>query len=162
LNGLFSVPEQGFGSYRALGILRWAMVLIFVTFGIQKFNERSAAGIVPLISHSPFVWWLSSLGTRGEAYLLGTIEFTVAFLLATGAFVPLFSAVGSLLGMLTFAVTWSFFFTTPGVVMWRFAADPIVWNLTGAFLFKDIVLLCVCLVLFVASLSRLNRNGPDF
>jgi hypothetical protein len=28
------------------------------------------------------------------------------------------------------------------------------WNLTGEFLFKDIVLLCVCAVLFQASLPR--------
>jgi hypothetical protein len=28
------------------------------------------------------------------------------------------------------------------------------WNLAGEFLFKDIVLLCVCVVLFLASLPR--------
>jgi hypothetical protein len=28
------------------------------------------------------------------------------------------------------------------------------WNLTGEFLFKDIVLLCVCVVLLLASLPR--------
>jgi hypothetical protein len=28
------------------------------------------------------------------------------------------------------------------------------WNLTGEFLFKDIVLLCVCAVLFLASLPQ--------
>jgi hypothetical protein len=28
------------------------------------------------------------------------------------------------------------------------------WNLAGEFLFKDIVLLCVCAVLFLASLPR--------
>jgi hypothetical protein len=30
----------------------------------------------------------------------------------------------------------------------------VAWNLTGEFLFKDIVLLCVCLVLFLASLPQ--------
>ena len=29
------------------------------------------------------------------------------------------------------------------------------WNLTGEFLFKDIVLLCVCVVLFLASPPKL-------
>jgi hypothetical protein len=28
------------------------------------------------------------------------------------------------------------------------------WNLAGEFLFKDIVLLCVCVVLFLASLPK--------
>src|SRR5215471_14593517 len=57
-------------------------------------------------------------------------------------------------GAITFAITWSFFFTTPGVAKWSWSTDPIAWNLTGEFLFKDIVLLCVCVVLFLASLPQ--------
>src|SRR5215469_16464332 len=148
----FNVSERGQGSYRLLGILRWVMVLIFISFGIQKFTPQSAQGIALFISNSPFVSWLQIFGIRGEAYLLGGIELTTAVLLALGAFVPLLSAIGSLMGVGTFLVTWSFFFTTPGVVTWSFSADPIAWNLTGEFLYKDIVLLCVCLVLFLASL----------
>lgn len=51
-------------------------------------------------------------------------------------------------------VTWSFFFTTPGVVKWSISTDPMAWNLAGGFLFKDIVLLCVCAVLLFASLPQ--------
>jgi hypothetical protein len=51
-----------------------------------------------------------------------------------------------------FAIRWSFFFMTSGVVKWSLSTDPIVWNLTGEFLFKDVVLLGVCAVLFLASL----------
>jgi uncharacterized membrane protein YkgB len=149
----FRVAERGAGSYRLLAILRWVMVVIFLSFGIQKFTAQSAHGIVQYISNSPFVWWLSVFGTRGEANLLGSVELTIAVLLAAGAISPLLSAVGSLMGAATFLVTWSFFFTTPGVVKWSLSADPIAWNLTGEFLFKDIVLLCVCAVLFLASLS---------
>jgi uncharacterized membrane protein YkgB len=54
----------------------------------------------------------------------------------------------------TFLITWSFFFTTPGVVKWSLSTDPIAWNLTGEFLFKDDVLLCVCVVLSLASLRK--------
>jgi uncharacterized membrane protein YkgB len=97
---------------------------------------------------------LGIFGIRGEAYLLGVIEFTTAILLAAGAFVPILSALGSLIGVVTFAMTWSFFFTTPGVVKWSISTDPIAWNLNGEFLYKDIVLLCVCLVLFLASLPK--------
>jgi len=143
-----------------LGILRWVMVVIFVTFGIQKFTPHSAEGIAQYIRHSPFVAWLSVFGVRGEANLLGVIELSTAALLAIGAFSPLASAVGSLMGIGTFLVTWSFFFTTPGAVRWSVSADPIAWNLTGEFLFKDIVLLCVCAVLLLASLARPGSAAP--
>ena len=154
MNTTFNVAEKGAGSYRPLAILRWVMVVVFVTFGIQKFTPESAQGIEAYISNSPFVSWLSVFGLRGEAYLLGFVELGIALLLAAGSVSPILSAAGSLMGVGTFAITWSFFFTTPDVVKWSFSTDPIAWNLAGEFLFKDIVLLCVCLVLFVASLPR--------
>jgi uncharacterized membrane protein YkgB len=150
----FNIAEKGAGSYDVLGILRWVMVIIFVAFGIQKFTPQSAQGIALYISNSPFVSWLSVLGIRGEANLLGIVELSIAALLVAGAFNPFLSAFGSLLGAGTFAITWSFFFTTPNVVKWSFSTDPIAWNLTGEFLFKDIALFCVCVVLFLASLPR--------
>jgi len=150
----FNIAEHGAGPYTMLAILRWVMVLIFVTFGIQKFTPQSAHGIALYIDNSPFVAWLSVFGERGEAYLLGVIELSTAAVLAAGALSPFLSALGSFAGMATFLITWSFFFTTPGVVKWSVSTDPIAWNLTGEFLFKDVVLLCVCAVLFMASLSR--------
>jgi uncharacterized membrane protein YkgB len=150
----FNVAEQGGGSYQFLSILRWVMVVIFVSFGMQKFTLQSAQGIAQFITNSPFISWLSVLGLRGEAYFLGVAEFAIAALLAAGAFSPLASAIGSLMGVITFAITWSFFFTTPGVVKWSWSMDPMAWNLTGEFIFKDIVLLCVCVVLLLASLPQ--------
>ena len=154
MNLSFNIAEHGEGSYRLLAILRWVMVVIFVSFGMQKFTPQSAQGIAQFISNSPFVSWLSVFGLRGEAYVLGVTEFSIAVLLAAGAFSPILSAIGSLMGVITFAVTWSFFFTTPGVVKWSLSTDPMAWNLAGEVLFKDIVLLCVCLVLLFASLPR--------
>lgn len=148
----FNISEKGGGSYRLLAILRWVMVVVFVSFGMQKFTLQSAKSIVQFIDNSPLIWWLSIFGLRGEAYFLGVAELAIAALLAAGAFSPILSAIGSLMGLITFAITWSFFFTTPGVVKWSISTDPIAWNLTGEFLFKDIVLLCVCAVLFLASL----------
>ncbi|TWA98399.1 YkgB family protein [Bradyrhizobium stylosanthis] len=150
----FNVAESGGGSYRPLAILRWVMVVIFVSFGMQKFTLQSAQGIAQFISNSPFISWLSVFGLRGEAYFLGVAEFVIAALLAAGAFSPVLSALGSFMGVVTFAITWSFFFTTPGVVTWSLSSDPMAWNLAGEFLFKDIVLLCVCVVLFLTSLPR--------
>jgi uncharacterized membrane protein YkgB len=128
------------------------MVVILVSFGMQKFTPQSAQGIAQYISHSPFVSWLQVFGLRGEAYALGVVELSIAALLAAGAFSPILSAVGALMGVVTFAMTWSLFFTTLGVVTWSWSTDPMAWNLTGEFLFKNIVLLCVCVVLLLASL----------
>ena len=62
------------------------------------------------------------------------------------------------MGIGSFAITWSFFFTTPGVVRWSASTDPIACNLMGEFLYKDVMLLCVCVVLFLASLpSTVSR-----
>lgn len=153
------VAERGAGAYRLLMILRWVMVLIFLAFGIQKFTPQSAHGIVQYISNSPFVGWLSIFGVRGEAYLLGGVELATAGLLAAGAFSPLISALSAAMGVATFLITWSFFFTTPGVVKWSWSTDPIAWNLTGEFLFKDVVLLSVCLVLLLASFRSDAKSG---
>src|SRR5215510_3304775 len=120
----FNVSEKGHGSYWLLGIIRWVMVLIFVTFGIQKFTPQSAHGIELYISNSPFVSWLSIFGVWGEANLLGIIELATAVLFVLGAFRPIFSALAALMGIGTFMITWSFFFTTPGVVTWSFSTDP--------------------------------------
>ena len=154
LTRTFNIAEAGAGSYRLLAILRWVMVVIFVSFGMQKFTLQSAQGIEQFIRNSPLVSWLSLFGFRGEAYVLGVTEFIIAILLAAGAFSPILSALGSLTGVVTFVVTWSFFFTTPGVVKWSISTDPMAWNLAGEFLFKDIVLLCVCAVLLLASLPQ--------
>jgi uncharacterized membrane protein YkgB len=120
----FRIAEQGTGPYWMSAILRWVMVLIFVSFGVQKFTPQSAHGIVQYISNSPFVGWLSIFGERGEATLLGIIELITAGLLAAGAFYPIMSALGSLVATGTFLITWSFFFTTPDVVKWSFSTDP--------------------------------------
>ncbi|MCP3388237.1 YkgB family protein [Bradyrhizobium sp. CCGB12] len=150
----FNVAEHGTGSYRPLAILRWVMVIIFISFGMQKFTPQSAQGIAQFITNSPFISWLQVFGLRGEAYFLGVTEFAIAALLIAGAFNPLLSAIGAFMGVVTFAVTFSFFFTTPGVVKWSLSTDPMAWNLAGEFLFKDIVLLAVCVVLLLASLPE--------
>jgi uncharacterized membrane protein YkgB len=110
--------------------------------------------VVTSMMFSPRRCWTYLSRYRGEAYLLGIIELTTAALLAAGAFIPILSALGSLMGLGTFAITWSFFFSTPGVVKWSVSTNPIAWNLTGEFLYKDVVLLCVCIVLFLASLPK--------
>src|SRR6516225_6271562 len=101
----FNVSEKGHGSYWLLGILRWVMVLIFISFGIQKFTPQSAHGIALYISNSPVVSWLSIFGIRGEAYLLGLIESTRAPVLGDGAYSPRLSALAPFMEIGAFAST---------------------------------------------------------
>ena len=98
---MLNIAESGTGSYRMLAILRWVMVVIFVSFGMQKFTLQSAQGIAQFITNSPFISWLSVFGLRGEAYFLGVAEFVIAALLVAGAFNPFLSALGSLQAVLT-------------------------------------------------------------
>src|ERR1700679_715015 len=95
----FNVAENGTGSYRPLAILRWVMVVIFISFGMQKFTLPSAEGIEKFIVNSPFISWLSIFGLRDEAYVLGAMELCIAALLIAGAFSPILSALGSLMGV---------------------------------------------------------------
>src|SRR5262245_36970625 len=133
----FNIAETGGGSYRLLAIIRWVMVVTFVSFGIQKFTLQAAEGLVQYISNRPFGSLLQVFRVRGEAYVLGVSKLGIAILLAAGAFNPTLSAVGSLMGVITFTITWSFFFSTPGVVKWSWSSDPIAWNLTGVKISKS-------------------------
>ena len=56
-------------------LIRAAMVFTFFAFSIQKWSQYTAEMLVPLISHSPVVFWLlPTFGVRGAGYFLGTTE----------------------------------------------------------------------------------------
>ena len=113
----FQVAEMASGSYWHLAFLRWSMVAIFVWFGIQKFTPYAAEAIAPLIANSPFMGWLRVFGVRREAKIIGTIELTTAAVLILGSVIPIASAVGAAMACVTFLLTVSFFFSTPGVLL---------------------------------------------
>jgi|SRR5712671_5302905 len=147
----FQVPEVASGSYWYLAFLRWSMVAIFIWFGIQKFTPYAAEAIAPLIANSPFMSWLSVFGVRGEA--IGTIELTIVAVLIVGSVIAMASAVGAAMACVTFLLTTSFVFSTPGITQKSSTGFPIVSTLLGQFLLKDIALLAASLTLLLASLS---------
>ena len=52
-------------------LIRAAMVFTFLAFSIQKWSQYTAEMLVPLISHSPVVFWLlPTFGVRGAGYFL--------------------------------------------------------------------------------------------
>ena len=69
-------------------LIRAAMVFTFFAFSIQKWSQYTAEMLVPLISHSPVVFWLlPAFGVRGAGFFLGRPKRSSAlsFCLAIGA-----------------------------------------------------------------------------
>lgn len=123
---------------------RYGLVLLLFWIGGMKFTRVEAEGIKPLVSNSPFMGWLYNVASvTGVAKLVGCIEIVIGLLIALRPVAPLVSGVGSLLAVITFLITLSYLFTTPG---WEpDLGFPALSVSPGQFLLKDIVLLGVAL-----------------
>ncbi len=122
-----------------VGVLRYGIVLLLVAIGAAKYFAFEAEAIKPLVEHSPFLsWMLGVFGVQGTSSLIGTIEIATGLAIASRRFAPALSAAGSAAGVLTFLVTLSFLFSTPGALSLKHPA--------GGFLMKDVVLLGACVV----------------
>ncbi len=138
-------PSSTFGDAHWLAplgvhISRYALVLILFWIGIQKFTLAEAEGIRVFTMHSPFVSWMYSfLSVRAASSLIGTVEVSLAVLIALRPVSPRVSFLGSVGAILTFLTTISFLFTTPGVIDHSHGV-PLLGEL-GGFLIKDLALL---------------------
>ena len=89
-------------------LIRAAMVFTFFAFSIQKWTEYTAQMLVPLISHSPVVFWLlPAFGVRGAGYFLGTTETIFGGLIFLGYWSPRLGILGALGSIVTFIGTTS-------------------------------------------------------
>jgi uncharacterized membrane protein YkgB len=121
-------------------LVRYGLVVVIAWIGALKYTSYEATAIQPLIAHSPLLSWLYHLfSVRALAGVLGTAEITAALLIALRPAWPRVSAAGSAFGVLLFASTLSFLFTTPGVT--AAGGFPVLSVLPGQFLLKDIVLI---------------------
>lgn len=121
--------------------LRWSLVLIFIWFGAMKFFAYEAEGVAPLAMNSPLLSWaFDGLGLRGFSAALGVIEISVGVLIALRPVSARLSGIGSAGAIITFLITLSFLFSTPGVWQKGFGF-PFLSGDVGAFLIKDLVLL---------------------
>ena len=140
-------------SRTAIAALRWALVVIFLWFGLMKFTGYEAMGIAPLVSHNPLTSWLiPAFGVRGTSNLIGMIELATAAVLIAGSFVGTLSFLGGAMSCMTFLVTLSFFATTPGVAEASLGGFPAISVAPGQFLLKDLVLLAASYCLARSSL----------
>ena len=132
----------------AIGIVvsRYGLVVVLLLIGVLKFTPGEAAAIQPLVEHSPLMSWMyNPLGVQGVSNLIGAIEIATAALMALRPLSPKASFVGSLAAVVTFLLTVSFLFSTPGAVQLKYAF-PVLGD-AGQFLIKDLVLLGGALVL---------------
>src|SRR5277367_5632693 len=123
-----------------ISVSRYGLVLVLLLIGVLKFTPGEAAGIQPLVAHSPLMSWMYGvLSVQGVSNLIGTIEIAIAVLLALRPVSARASFVGSLGSIVTFLLTTSFLFSTPGAVQLSHGF-PMLGD-AGQFLIKDLVLL---------------------
>lgn len=142
--GIHAIADKGL--YVGLGA-------VFLLFGAMKFTAYEAGAIAGLISNSPFVGFTQSfLGNGVISIAIGLVELTIGGLLFARFFSPKLSAIGAAGAAATFLLTFSFFFTTPGVFA-NEGGEFIISVLPGQFLFKDLGLLLASVVLLSESLK---------
>ncbi|MGA8222660.1 MAG: DUF417 family protein [Candidatus Acidiferrales bacterium] len=123
-----------------VSITRYGLVVVLLLIGFLKFTAAEAAGIQPMVAHSPLMSWMYViLSVQGVSNLIGTIEIAVAVLLALRPVSAKASFVGSLGSIVTFLLTTSFLLSTPGAVQLSHGL-PVLGD-AGQFLIKDVVLL---------------------
>jgi uncharacterized membrane protein YkgB len=135
-----------------ISVLRYGIVLLLVLIGGAKYFAFEAAAIEPLVTNSPLLSWMPGvLGLRGTSNVIGTMEIATALAIASRPFSPAASAIGSAAGALTFLVTLSFLFSTPGALS---LAHP-----AAGFLLKDVVLLGACIATGAEALRAARPRG---
>ncbi|CAJ92889.1 Inner membrane protein YkgB [Cupriavidus necator] len=136
-------------------LLRWSLVVVFLWFGGMKFTGYEAHGIAPFIENSPFMAWLiDAFGVRGASAVIGVLELSTAVTLTVGAFHRGVSVLGAAMSCATYAITLTFFVTTPGVAEPTAGGFPAISAPIGQFLLKDLVLLAASASLLRTALAR--------
>jgi len=146
------------------------MAFIFFAFSIQKWNPYTSEMLVPLITHSPVVFWLEPVfGVRGAGYFLGTTEMILGALIVLGYWSPRLGILGALGSIVTYISTTSIILLLPGAWAKEAGGFPIM-TLPAGFLIKDVLFVVVSFYLLKQDLTRaareVARDGatwePDF
>lgn len=137
-------------------VLQYGLALIMIWFGGLKFTAFEAMGIAPLAMNSPLLSWaFDLLGMQGFSYALGVIEIAVGVLIATRSLSPRLAMIGGIGACITFVITLSLLFTTPGAIQEGYGF-PALSGMVGQFLIKDLVLLGASLWVTGASMSAMR------
>lgn len=135
-------------------LIRAAMVFTFFAFSIQKWTEYTSELLVPLISHSPVVFWLlPAFGVRGAGYFLGTTETIFGSLIFLGYWSPRLGVLGALGSIVTFIGTIGIIPFLPDGWAREAGGFPIM-TLPMGFLMKDVLFLAASCYLLKQDLTR--------
>lgn len=143
-----------------LTFARYSLAAIFIWVGLLKFTAYEAKNIEPMLTNSPI--WTSaydSIGLFNLSSLIGVIEIAIGVLIAVRAFAPRLTVIGGLGAIISFIITLSFMFTTPGV--WEPGYGfPSLSALPGQFLAKDLVMLGVSIWITGEALNAVRMLSP--
>jgi uncharacterized membrane protein YkgB len=114
--------------------------------------------LVPLISHSPVVFWLiPAFGVRGAGYFLGTTELLFGTLIFLGYWSRRLGILGALGSIVTFIGTTGIIFFLPDGWAKEAGGFPIM-TLPIGFLMKDFLFLAVSFYLLERDLTGAARD----
>jgi uncharacterized membrane protein YkgB len=139
-------------NYQSLGyavaVIGVAIVLLWI--GIFKFTPAEAKAIEGLVKNSFLVSWLYTLtSVQGVSNIIGSIEIIAAVCLLLHFFWEKAGVLGGILSAITFLITISFLFTTPGIFK---TIDGV--PVTEFFILKDIMALGISLMVLGKSISK--------
>ncbi len=155
-------PAIGTSKLQAAGIFvsRYGLVVVLLLIGALKFTAEEAQGIQPLVTNSPFMSWMYAvLSVQVTSNVIGVFEIVTAILIGIRPLSAKASFVGSLAAVLTFLLTVSFLFSTPGAAHLRYGL-PVLGD-AGQFLIKDLVLLGASLWTAAEAYSAIPAERVD-
>jgi len=141
-----------------LRVARWGLVLCLLFIGLAKFTPEEAHVIQPPVAHSPLMAWMYSVWSlQGVSNVIGTIELVLALLLVLGIWSARASFLAGVGCVITFVLTVSFIFFTPGALVFVHRLPAL--GGTGQFLVKDVVLLGASVSIAGQALAALRRQS---
>lgn len=139
--------------------ITFALAIIFLWFGLLKFTDYEASGVAGFIMNSPLIAWLhGAFGITGGARALGIFEILSGLLIAGRLISPRLSVIGGAMGVITFFITLTLMFTTPGVIQPGFSGLPFLSPSPGQFLLKDLGLLAASFWVLATSLAEMRAG----
>jgi uncharacterized membrane protein YkgB len=139
-------------------LIRASMVLIFLSFGYQKWFEYEAQVLIPYISNGPLIFWLyPAFGVRGASWFLGVSEWLIGALLFLGFWDKRLGILGAIGSTFTFVATVTIIPFMPNG--WDPAAGFPAMAGNVPFLMKDVVLLAASIYLLKQDLVRVYASA---
>src|SRR5258707_12972042 len=83
MEGVASARIQSLLEMIGILVSRYGLVVVLLLIGVLKFTPEEAAGIQPLVAHSPLMSWMYGLlSVQGVSNVIGAIEIAIATLMA--------------------------------------------------------------------------------